>query len=149
MSKLRIAVIGSGGMGQRHAQLIAGRDDAELVAVASRNEASGRTVAQARGVPYLNDWRDANTRDDIDGVIVATHNDSHGEIILDALEHGKHVLTEYPLARTIEEGERAVAIAKSTGKTLRITHGETISGTHAALKRIAAESGGLLLASFS
>jgi predicted dehydrogenase len=60
---------------------------------------------------WATDWRAVVTRDDIDVVDVCTPGDSHAEIAIAALEAGKHVLCEKPLANTVEEAERMVAAA--------------------------------------
>ena len=87
-------------------------------------------------------------REDLDGVVITTHNDSHGEISINALSADKHVFSEYPLARSIAEGEKAIALAKSKQRVLRISHPETVSNLHKAIKRKRENLGNLLLTSF-
>ena len=59
------------------------------------------------------------TRDDIDAIAICTHNDTHGEIAIAALETNKHVLTEYPATRTIDH---ARAVARQNGRfALRVS----------------------------
>ncbi|MBC7279563.1 Gfo/Idh/MocA family oxidoreductase [Nocardioides sp.] len=57
------------------------------------------------------DWRDVIARDDIDLVDVCTPGDTHAEIAIAALEAGKHVLCEKPLANSVAEAERMAAAA--------------------------------------
>ncbi|GAA4982338.1 Gfo/Idh/MocA family oxidoreductase [Kineococcus glutinatus] len=57
------------------------------------------------------DWREVLTRDDVHVVDVCTPGDSHAEIAIAALEAGKHVVCEKPLATTVEEAERMAAAA--------------------------------------
>jgi len=54
----------------------------------------------------LTDWRDLVARDDIDVIDIVTPGDSHAEIAIAALDAGKHVLCEKPLANTVDEAER-------------------------------------------
>ena len=71
----------------------------------------GENTAQAWGWEELSDdWRAVTRADDVDLVFVLTPNDSHAEISIDALAHGKHVLCEKPLSNTLE-GARAMARA--------------------------------------
>ncbi len=58
------------------------------------------------------DWRDAIARDDIDVIDIVTPGDSHAEIAIAALEAGKHVLCEKPLANTVAEAEAMAAAAE-------------------------------------
>ena len=58
------------------------------------------------------DWREAIARDDIDIIDIVTPGDSHAEIAIAALEAGKHVLCEKPLANTVEEAEAMAAAAE-------------------------------------
>lgn len=59
----------------------------------------------------VTDWRDVIARDDVDLVDVCTPGDTHAEIAIAALEAGKHVLCEKPLANTVAEAERMAAAA--------------------------------------
>ncbi|MGI5214461.1 Gfo/Idh/MocA family protein [Plantactinospora sp. CA-290183] len=81
--------------------LICGRDESKVADAADRLGWEGHTT----------DWRDLVTRDDIDVVDVCTPGDSHAEITIAALEAGKHVLCEKPLANTVEEARAMVAAA--------------------------------------
>lgn len=66
----------------------------------------------------VTDWRDVIARDDVDLVDVCTPGDTHAEIAIAALEAGKHVLCEKPLANTVAEAERmaeAAAVAAERG----------------------------------
>src|SRR5690606_33813564 len=62
------------------------------------------------------DWRNVVARDDIDVVDVCTPGNSHAEIAIAALEAGKHVLVEKPLANTVAEAERMVAVATAAAE---------------------------------
>ena len=148
MNALRVGIIGSGGMARAHANVLENTADARVVAVASRNAETGQSLADDHGATFYPNSRDAMRRDDIDGVIICTHNDSHGEIAQDALTHGKHVLTEYPLARSIQEGEDTLSLAASEGLVLRVTHSEVTSAGHLALREAVANSGDLMLYAF-
>ena len=94
------------------------------------------------------EWHRLLERDDIDGVVICTHNDSHGEIVLAALQADKHVFVEYPLASDVGEGEAALKLAEKRGRVLRVSHPEAVSNTHKALKQKIGELGDLLLTSF-
>jgi len=120
VSPLRVAMIGHGFMGAAHSQgwrvaprffdlpaapemtLLVGRD-------ASRAEAAARKWGWEQ---TETDWRAAVARDDIDVIDIVTPGASHAEIAIAALEAGKHVLCEKPLANTLEEAEAMAAAAE-------------------------------------
>src|SRR5918997_101211 len=83
-----------------------------MSAVAGRDEAKVTAAATQLGWEATEtDWKALLTRDDIDLIDVCTPGDSHAEIAIAALEAGKHVLCEKPLANTVAEAEAMVAAA--------------------------------------
>lgn len=76
-----------------------------------------QAVASAAGelgwAEHRTDWRELVERDDIGIIDICTPGSSHAEIAIAALEAGKHVLCEKPLANTVEEAERMAAAAQA------------------------------------
>ena len=114
--ELRIGLIGYGFMGRAHANAIrqvphffkTGRKPV-LQAVCGRDEAKVREFAancDARSVET--DWRQLVAREDIDAVDICTPNDSHMDIALACIKHGKMILCEKPLALDGKQGEAMV-----------------------------------------
>lgn len=116
---MRIAIIGAGLQGNRRAQALVGLPDTELVIVTASERSSAEPLARRMQCDAGAGWEDVVRRKDIDVVVVCTPPDSHAAITLAALEEGKHVLCEKPLARTIAEGEAMVAAAREKGLVLR------------------------------
>lgn len=83
-------------------QVLVGRDPAQVKEAADRY---GWAEAAS-------DWREVVTRPDVDVVDVCTPGQTHCEIAIAALEAGKHVLVEKPLANSVEEGERMLRAAE-------------------------------------
>ena len=127
VSPLRVAMIGHGFMGAAHSQgwrvaprffdlparpemaLLVGRD-------AERAEAAARKWGWEQ---TETDWRTAVAREDIDVIDIVTPGASHAEIAIAALEAGKHVLCEKPLANTLAEAEAMAAAAeRAAGKAM-------------------------------
>ncbi|MGW7364189.1 Gfo/Idh/MocA family oxidoreductase, partial [Streptomyces sp. NPDC054841] len=80
-----------------------------LAAIAGRDAAAVRAAAARHGwAAAETDWRALVTRDDVQLVDVCTPGDSHAEIAIAALEAGKHVLCEKPLANSVAEAEAMV-----------------------------------------
>ena len=113
MTSMRVAMIGYGFMGAAHSQgwRVAPRFF-DLPATPEMSLIVGRTAdaVEAAGRKWgweqsTTDWRAAVDRDDIDVIDIVTPGDSHAEIAIAALEAGKHVLCEKPLANTVAEAE--------------------------------------------
>ena len=148
MTKLRIGIVGSGGAATSGADQFSKIETANIAAVASRNHHTGEQLARRHGAEFIPDWRSLVRHGDVDAVVIFTHNDSHGEIALAALEADKHVFTEYPLARSADQGDAVIRLAKSKNRVLRVSHSEPVSNMHGAIKRKVRELGGLLWAGF-
>ncbi|MGI5193607.1 Gfo/Idh/MocA family protein [Streptomyces sp. CA-288835] len=85
-----------------------------LAAVCGRDGQAVRAAADRLGwAAAETDWRALIARDDVDLVDICTPGDSHAEIALAALEAGKHVLCEKPLANTVEEAEAMTEAAEA------------------------------------
>jgi predicted dehydrogenase len=117
---LRVAMIGYAFMGAAHSQ---GWRNAhrffdlpavpQLALLCGRNATAAADAARKLGwADVCTDWRDAVARDDIDVVDICTPGDTHADIALAALEAGKHVLCEKPLANTLAEAEQMTAAAE-------------------------------------
>jgi len=93
----------------------------ELAVLCGRTAEAAETAAHRLGwAEWATDWRDVVARDDIDVVDICTPGDSHREIALAALEAGKHVLCEKPLANTVAEAEEmTAAAARAASKGVR------------------------------
>ncbi|BDZ43018.1 oxidoreductase [Paraoerskovia sediminicola] len=86
--------------------------ETSMTALAGRNRANVTAAAAKLGWDSVEtDWRALLERDDVDLIDVCTPGDTHAEIAIAALEAGKHVLCEKPLANSVDEAERMVAAA--------------------------------------
>ena len=119
-----------------------------LVAISSRNRETGKQLAGQYSTHFTDKWSDLIQADGLDGIAIATHNNSHGQIAVAALEADKHVYVEYPLSMSIESGKRAIELAAARGKLLRVSHPEPISARHLALKSAVSQLGQIQLSSF-
>ncbi|MEO7752407.1 MAG: Gfo/Idh/MocA family oxidoreductase [Terracoccus sp.] len=117
---LGVGMIGYSFMGRAHSQAwrnVASYFDApavpRLTAIAGRNEAAAQDTADRFGWASVEtDWRRLLERDDIDVIDICTPGDTHAEIAVAALEAGKHVLCEKPLANSVDEAERMTRSAE-------------------------------------
>lgn len=121
MEAVKIGIIGVGQIGKQHIEKYRGIEGAEIVAVCDVNEAEARRVAGQYGIPHVySDYRELIEREDIVAVDVCLHNNFHAPVTIAALEAGKHVYCEKPIAGTYEDGRRMLEAAEQTGKLLHI-----------------------------
>ena len=131
---LRVAMIGYGFMGAAHSvgwrqapRVFTLPEAVEMTVIVGRNaEAVADAAAQWGWQEWATDWREVIARDDIDIVDIVTPGDSHAEIAVAALEAGKHVLCEKPLANTVAEAEAmADAAERASARGVRAMVGFT------------------------
>jgi len=148
MSKLGFGLIGCGTWGHMHARVYTTSPSARLVAVCDQDPGRAAALAAEFGVSeHDTDWRALLARPDIQAVGIATPDFAHGEIALAAIEAGKHVLIEKPLATTVEECEQIVAARKAQGVKLMVDFHNRWSIPFVNLRRAIAEGqlGSLML----
>jgi len=118
---MRVGLVGYGAWGRTHAGAIARIPELSLAAVACGSETSAKAAAaDLPGVTVHRDL-DAVLHDrSIDLVDIVTPNHLHAEMALAALEAGKHVLVEKPMANTLADAERLVDAAERSGKYLGV-----------------------------
>lgn len=96
---IRIGIIGVGMIGKSHINGYAKVPGAKIVAVADVNEAEATRVAAEHNIPQVfTSFRDLLALDEIDAVDVCLHNNLHSPVTIAALEAGKHVYCEKPMA---------------------------------------------------
>src|SRR5881227_378110 len=98
MTRLKMAVIGVGHLGQHHARILAGLPEVELVAVADSRIEQARTVAARHGTRAVGDYRELLDR--VDAVTVAVPTCLHREVAGAFLDRGIATMVEKPLARS-------------------------------------------------
>ncbi len=92
---------------------------AQVVAIASRDAATATRTATELGIPMAHGSYEALLEDPaVDAVYVPLPNHLHAEWTIRALEAGKHVLCEKPIALTVADAERMVAASQATGRVL-------------------------------
>lgn len=117
----RIAVMGAGLIGRRHAMHVAACPDADLACVIDPSPV-GQAVAQEFGAPWAASLDQALANAHPDGVIVATPNQMHFQNGLDCIAAGLPALIEKPLCDSVADAQRLVAAAEAGGVTLLTGH---------------------------
>ena len=123
MDTVRYGVIGLGFFGDKHAEVLADMPGVELVAVCTRRPHRVKEVAGLYGVAKTyTDYRELLADPDIDAVSVVTHVNDHRDITVAALEAGKHVFLEKPMAGTVADCDAIVAAAKAAKGAFMVGH---------------------------
>lgn len=120
-NRVRLAVLGAGLIGRRHAEHIAAVPDAELHAIVDP-AAAGAEFAVRMGVRHFADLSTLLATDKPEGLVVATPNTMHVSNGLEAVAAGVPVLVEKPIADDMESGERLVAAADAARVPLLVGH---------------------------
>ena len=116
---IRVGVIGTGAISQVvHVPIFAEREDVELVVVADADEHKAEALSKRFGVPHVLSAEETFARADLDAVVICTPNHLHEEMSIAALEAGKHVFVERPLATSSKGAERVIDVAEREGKIL-------------------------------
>jgi predicted dehydrogenase len=119
--KVRIGCIGIGQIGKHHLDNYAKIPGAELVAIADIDAAELERVGEVYAIPHrYTDFRQLLERDDLDAVDVCLHNNLHRPVTVAALEAGKHVYCEKPMAGAYIDAEAMFNKAQELGLNLSI-----------------------------
>jgi predicted dehydrogenase len=153
LKPLGIGFVGAGMVGQvAHLANYTGNPDCRVVALAELRPELGRQAAERHGVAKLyQSHRELLADPEVEAVVVVTRPHAHGPIVLDVLEAGRHVLSEKPMAHTVEQALRLVAAAEQRRLTYAVgfmkRHDAGVQRAKAALDalRASGELGRLLL----
>src|SRR5687768_2787325 len=137
MHKIRVGVIGAGYIGGVHAGILA-RDERVLLAAVYDVE---RECAERLGRAH--DARVATGPDEViercDAVYITTPNTQHVALTLAAIDAGKHVFCEKPLATNISDAETVFAKASNSGSEFQVGHNRRFAPVYATLKQLLSE----------
>lgn len=122
MDKVRIGVIGIGGMGYAHCKSAGSLEETELTCVCDVIEKVAREKGEEFGVDYFTDHGKLIAGGLCDAVIVATPHWFHPEISVSAMEKGLHVLSEKPIAVTVSDADKMVQAAEKNEKVFAVMH---------------------------
>ncbi len=117
MRRIKAGVIGTGFIGPAHIEALRRLPDVEVAALADVDQETARAKAESLGVPQaFGDYHALLALPDIEVVHICTPNHLHARMATEALNAGKHVVCEKPLAVSVKEAEALVALA--AGKNL-------------------------------
>jgi biliverdin reductase len=130
MDQVRVGIVGTGYAAKIRAENLMADPRSHLSAVAGHRPDATTAFAQTYGATALDSWLELVHRPDVDLVMIATINRDHGAIAQAALEAGKHVVVEYPLALDATEANTLAHLAAQRQRLLHVEHIDMLSGVH-------------------
>ena len=116
MTPIRIAVVGCGRRGGNLAQRLHDNTDFELAAVCDIHPERLQKLGAAYSIEMVSDASALAHREDIQAVAIATPQDTHRDLAVEAFQCGKHVFCEKPLACSVEQCDEMIAAAEDAGR---------------------------------
>ncbi|MBI5032962.1 MAG: Gfo/Idh/MocA family oxidoreductase [Chloroflexi bacterium] len=116
--QIRFGLVGCGRIAPRHAQSVRELEHARLVAIADVISSRAERYAKEHNAQAYADYRRMLDRRDIDVVTICTPSGMHAQMAIDAMQAGKHVIVEKPMALKLQDADRMIATAKSIGVKL-------------------------------
>jgi UDP-N-acetyl-2-amino-2-deoxyglucuronate dehydrogenase len=120
METFGVGIAGAGMIGAVHAEALYEIEGARLVAVAAAHEATGRKLTEVHEAGWHAEFGELLARTDVDVVILCTPSGLHSDQAVAAARAGKHVITEKPMAITLEGADRMIRACREAGVTLSV-----------------------------
>ncbi len=118
----KVAIVGAGHMGQRHAAAYTQIQNADLVALVDTRPSALLQAEETYGAGIFTDFEKMMSVVNPDVVDICTPTPWHKQYVIAAAEAGKHVITEKPMGRTVDECRDIIAATKKAGVTFMVAH---------------------------
>ncbi|MZQ87012.1 gfo/Idh/MocA family oxidoreductase [Paenibacillus sp. 5J-6] len=125
MSKIRIGMIGTGGISQVHGRQLLELEEVDIVALSdtsSENREKFAAKFELEAVKHFTDYKAMLNECELDAVVICSPHTLHFEQATDALNNGLHVLIEKPMTCSSEEAELLIATAEKAGKVMQVSY---------------------------
>jgi len=139
MEKIKVGLVGAGYIGAVHATLLARDKRVELSMVHDVAIERAELLARSSGASVAQSVDDLIER--VDAVYVTTPNTKHTAIAMSAIDGGKHVFCEKPMATSIEDARTILGAASRTSTVFQVGHNRRFAPVYATLKQMLAELG--------
>jgi predicted dehydrogenase len=120
LTDLNIALVGCGGVVRRYRKSYCGIQGARVTVAIDTNRAEAEAAASETGAQRVSQSFEDALQNEVDVVVISTPNHLHRQQAVAALDAGKHVLLQKPMARTVEECDAILAAQRRSGKMLGI-----------------------------
>lgn len=142
MKKVTVGILGCGSIvQQRHGPEYAAREDVEIAGFYDPDQERAAEVAERFGGKVYASPEELIGDPRIDAVSVCTPNSTHARYSLKALDAGKHVLCEKPMAQSLEETRAMLEAEKRSGKILMLGHNQRLIPAHRKAREILVKGG--------
>jgi len=126
MDKIRIGMIGCGGIARGHVKRLLEIPEAEIVALNDTSEASIARIKEAipeiKDLPVFEDYREMLDKVPMEAVEIATPHTLHFQQAMDCIDHGCHMVLEKPMVCTIEHAHKLIAHAKEKDRIIVLSY---------------------------
>jgi predicted dehydrogenase len=119
---MKVAVIGVGSMGINHLRVYTELDDIEVVGASDVSPDRLEMVSSRFSVKTYSNYQELIEKEKPDAVSITVPTSDHEKVAAFCLEHGAHLLVEKPIAATVEEGKRLIALAEKVNRQLMVGH---------------------------
>ena len=119
---MKVAVIGVGSMGINHLRVYTELDDIEVVGASDVSPDRLEMVSSRFSVKTYSNYQELIEKEKPDAVSITVPTSDHEKVAAFCLEHGVHLLVEKPIAATVEEGKRLIALAEKVNRQLMVGH---------------------------
>jgi len=136
VKKVRIGVVGVGGMGQGHCAYMDKLGVGELSAVCDSYQQVAEQIGRRYNVPHFNSHVEMLKSGLVDAVLIATPHYFHPPIAIDAFRRGIHVLTEKPIGVSVKEARRMIRAAERSGCVFSVMYQMRADPTNRVAKKL-------------
>ena len=136
MAPIRVGIVGTGYVAKTRAEVLKQDQRTQVSGIVGHSPEKTIELGQILQIPTMNSWQELVDNEQIDLVIISGVNRDHGAIARQSLENGKHVVVEYPLALSYQEGKDILDLAKRQNKLIHIEHIELLGGLHNSIKSV-------------
>ncbi|GGB08186.1 Gfo/Idh/MocA family oxidoreductase [Macrococcus hajekii] len=132
----KVGIIGCGSIAtHRHIPEYQHNEDAEIIAYCDIVKERSDELAEEFGGTSYSDYHELLANSEVEVVSICTPNYLHAEMTIAALQAGKHVLCEKPMATSLEDADAMIQAADNNGKMLMIGHNQRINEAHQQAKK--------------
>jgi biliverdin reductase len=131
---VKVGLVGTGHVAKVRAEAFTADERSQVTRVYGRSLEKTEEFSQSCRAKPVSSWQEVAVSPDVDLVVIANINRDRYEIGKAALEAGKHLVVEYPLALEVREAEHLMALASDRQRLLHVEHIELLGGLHQGLK---------------